>query len=84
MNILNILCGGNKSPMQRGFFKKKKKIEKIACLKVSRGLYVISVISSYIFFNIINDEMICRRMTYFRDSEMIKYYQKRVTEIASL
>ena len=85
MNILNILCVGNKSPMQRGFFKKKKKkIEKIACLKVSRGLYVISVISSYIFFNIINDEMICRRMTYFRDSEMIKYYQKRVTEIASL
>ena len=86
MNILNILCVGNKSPMQRGFLKKKKKKkkEKIACLKVSRGLYVISVISSYIFFNIINDEMICRRMTYFRDSEMIKYYQKRVTEIASL
>ena len=87
MNILNILCVGNKSPMQRGFFnkkKKKKKIEKNSCLKVSRGLYVISVISSYIFFNIIIDEMICRRMTYFRDSEMIKYYQKRVTEIASL
>ena len=34
MNILNILCVGNKSPMQRGFFKKKK-IEKIARLKVS-------------------------------------------------
>ena len=25
MNILNILCVGNKSPMQRGFFNKKKK-----------------------------------------------------------
>ena len=45
---------------------------------------VISVISNYIFFNIINDEMICRRLTYFTDSEMIKYYQKRVTEIATL
>ena len=28
MNILNILCVGNKSPMQRGFFKKKKKNRK--------------------------------------------------------
>ena len=28
--------------------------------------------------------MICRRATYFTDSEMIKYYQKCAGEIASL
>ena len=29
MNILNILCVGNKSPMQRGFLKKKNQKKKV-------------------------------------------------------
>ena len=82
MNILNILCVGNKSPMQRGFFKKYF-FKKLPFLKFLGGLRNFGNFN-YIFFNIILDEMICRRLTYFTDSEMIKYYQKRVTEIASL
>ena len=38
MNILNILCVGNKSPMQRGFFNKKKKLKRLPVLRFLGGL----------------------------------------------
>ena len=28
--------------------------------------------------------MVCKRVTYFTDSEMIKYYQKHAAELATL
>ena len=72
---MNILRAGNKSPMEKGFFKNSAG-DLLPALRFLGGLYnfcnfviVFSLIAFYV-------TLIFRRATYFRDSEMIEYYQK--------
>ena len=70
MNILGI---GDKLPKQRGFFKNNTD-DLFTALSFMDGQY--NFYNFIIIFPIIKVTMICRRVTYFADLEMIEYYQK--------
>ena len=67
---------GNKSPIQIGFFKNSTG-DILPTSRFLGGLYYFCNFVNYIFFNVRLNKVV----TYFTDSEMIKYYQKSGTEI---
>ena len=69
----NILRTGNKSPVQRGFFKNRMG-NLLPALRFLGGLY--SFCNFVIIFFLMQVMIMCRRVTYFTNLEMIEYYQK--------
>ena len=84
---MNILCVGDKSPMQKGFSKNGVG-DLLPALRFVGRLYnfcnFVNGCSTLVeqhpekslLFSLIEVMMICRRVTYFTDLEMIVYYQK--------
>ena len=69
----NILRTGNKSPVQRGFFKNRMG-NLLPALRFLGGMY--NFCNFVIIFFLMQVMMMCRRVTYFTNLEMIEYYQK--------
>ena len=69
----NILRTGNKSPVQRGFFKNRMG-NLLPALRFLGGLY--NFCNFVIIFFLMQVMIMCRRVTYFTNLEMIEYYQK--------
>ena len=69
---MNILCAGDKLPMQREFSKIVR-----AIYSLPEGFWAGCIIF-VIIFSLIYVMMICRRVTFLTDSKMIEYYQKNV------
>ena len=69
----NILRTGNKSPVQRGFFKNRMG-NLLPALRFLGGMY--NFCNFVIKFFLMQVMMMCRRVTYFTNLEMIEYYQK--------
>ena len=69
----NILRTGNKSPVQRGFFKNRMG-NLLPALRFLGGMY--NFCNFVVIFFLMQVMMMCRRVTYFTNLEMIEYYQK--------
>ena len=70
---MNILCTGNKSPVQRGFFKNRMG-NLLPALRFLGRMY--NFCNFVIIFFLMQVMMMCRRVTYFTNLEMIEYYQR--------
>ena len=70
---MNILCTGNKSPVQRGFFKNRMG-NLLPALRFLGRMY--NFCNFVIIFFLMQVMMMCGRVTYFTNLEMIEYYQK--------
>ena len=70
---MSILGTGDQSPVQRGSFKNSAG-DLLPALSLLGGLY--NFCNFVIIFSLIEVTMICRRATYFTDSEMIEYFPK--------
>ena len=78
---MNILCAGNKSPVQRSSFKNSMG----NLLLILRFLGKLNNSCNFVIeLSLMYVTMICRKGTYFTDLEMTEYYQKCAAEIASL
>ena len=69
---MNILHAGNKSPVQRGFFKQSVG-DLLPALRFLGKLY--NFYNFAIIFSLMEVMMICRRAKNFPDSKMVEYYQ---------
>ena len=73
---MNILCTGNKSPVQKGFLKNSTS-DLLLAQRIMGGLYnFCNFVIIFCDYSYIKLKMICEKAIYFTDSEMVKYYQK--------